>query len=91
MATPGITVTDNTLPDDDRLVPFGNVTEGTVRDRTITVTSSGGLALVVGAVASANPVAAPFSVVSDGCSNQTLAPGASCIVAPGASWSSTVR
>ncbi len=81
LATPGITVTDNTLPDDDLLVPFGNVTVDTVRDRTITVTSSGGLDLVVGAVAGLNPVAAPFSVVSDGCSNQTLAPGASCIVA----------
>ncbi|MBL8202030.1 MAG: choice-of-anchor D domain-containing protein [Chromatiales bacterium] len=80
LATPDISVTDNTLPADDLLVPFGNVTEGTSRDRTITVTNAGGLDLLIGAVAGANPLAAPFSVVTDGCSAQTLAPGGSCIV-----------
>ena len=47
---PEISVTDNTLPDDDLLVPFGNVTEATTRDRTITVTNVGGLDLLVGTI-----------------------------------------
>jgi len=81
LATPDIEVTDNTLPEDDLLVPFGNVTEGTFRDRTITVRNTGGLDLLVGAIAGANPLAAPFTVEDDACSNQTLAPGGSCIIA----------
>lgn len=80
LATPDISVTDNTLPDDDLLVPFGNVTEGTTRDRTITVTNTGGLDLQVGQVAGLNPLAAPFSIVADGCSAQTVAPAGTCVV-----------
>lgn len=83
-ATPNIVVTDNTLPVNDRLVPFGNVTLGTVRDRTITVANSGGVNLVIGTVAGANPLADPFSVVTDNCSGQTLVPppsdNASCTI-----------
>jgi MYXO-CTERM domain-containing protein len=81
LAAPDIEVTDNTSPVDDLLVPFGNVTEGTTRDGTITVRNTGGLDLLVGAVAGANPLAAPFTVETDDCSNRTLAPGGSCIVA----------
>jgi MYXO-CTERM domain-containing protein len=81
LATPDIEVTDNIQPADDLLVPFGNVTEGTTRDGTITVRNTGGLDLLVGAIAGANPLAAPFTVETDDCSNQTLAPGGSCIVA----------
>lgn len=80
LATPDISVTDDTLPADDLLVAFGNITEGTTRDRTITVTNTGGLDLVIGGVAGANPVAVPFSVQSDNCSTQTLAPAAACAV-----------
>ncbi|MEO8224205.1 MAG: choice-of-anchor D domain-containing protein [Gammaproteobacteria bacterium] len=79
-ATPNIVVTDNTLPADDRIVPFGNVTLGTTRDRTITVTNGGGTDLILGTVAGSNPLAAPFSTVSNNCSGQTLAPAASCEV-----------
>jgi hypothetical protein len=75
---PNIVVTDNTLPANDRLVPFGNITESTTRDRTITVTNSGSLDLVLGSIAVANPLAAPFSLVTDNCSTQTLAPATSC-------------
>jgi hypothetical protein len=80
LANPDIEVTDNTLPADDLLVPFGNITEGTTRDRTLTVRNAGGLDLLVGAVAGSNPLAAPFTVEADACSNQTLAPGGSCII-----------
>ena len=77
---PIFSVTDDTLPADDRLVPFGNVTEGTTRDRTITVTNTGTANLVLGTVAGANPLAAPFSVFSNTCNGQTLTPAASCTV-----------
>lgn len=81
-ATPDISVTDNTVPLDDLSVPFGNVTEGTTRDRTVTVTNAGNAALTVGAIGGINPLAAPFSIVSNNCSgaNATLAPAASCTV-----------
>ncbi|MDP2324725.1 MAG: choice-of-anchor D domain-containing protein [Gammaproteobacteria bacterium] len=75
---PNIVVTDDTLPADDQLVPFGNITENTTRDRTITVTNSGSLDLVLGAIAITNPLAEPFSLVTNNCSNQTLAPATSC-------------
>jgi hypothetical protein len=80
LATPNISVTDDSLPADDRALAFGNVTVATTRDRTITVTNSGSLELVIGTVAAANPLAAPFSVATDSCSGQTLAPAASCAV-----------
>ena len=82
LATPDISVTDNTVPQDDLLVPFGNVTEGTTRDRTVTVTNNGNAALTVGAIGGVNPLAAPFSIVTNNCSgaNATLAPAASCTV-----------
>ena len=77
-----ITVTDDTVPQDDLLVPFGNVTEGTTRDRTVTVTNSGNAALTLGTIGGVDPVAAPFSIVANNCSgvNAILAPAASCTV-----------
>ncbi len=80
VSTPGISVTDDTLPEDDRLIPFGNVTEGTERIRTVTVTSVGDADLLLGAIAVANPLAEPFSLGTDTCSAQTLAPAARCTV-----------
>lgn len=80
LAAPNIVITDDALPANDRLVAFGNVTEATTRDRTVTVTNSGGAALVLGTVAQANPLAAPFSIVSTTCSGQTLAPSGTCTV-----------
>lgn len=77
-ATPDISVTDNTVPENDLLVPFGNVTEATIRDRTITITNVGGADLVLGTIAVTNPLAAPFSLVTDNCSAQTLAPATNC-------------
>ncbi len=77
-AVPDISVTDDTLPDDDLLVPFGNITEGTTRDLTVTVTNVGGADLVLGTIAGTNPLAEPFSLATNDCSGQTLAPTASC-------------
>lgn len=80
LATPDIEVKDDTLPSDDLAIPFGNVTEATTRDRTITVTNVGGLDLTIGTIGDSNALAAPFSIVTDGCSAETLAPDANCAI-----------
>jgi hypothetical protein len=78
---PAISVTDSVAPSTDLAVPFGSVTSGSSATQTVTVKNTGNANLLVGAVGSANPLAAPFSVKTDSCSNQTIAPAASCTVA----------
>lgn len=78
-----IAVTDNAAPASDLQVPFGDVDLAASATRTVTVTNAGTASLVIGAVGAANPLAAPFSVVTDGCSGQTLAPAATCTVVVG--------
>ena len=56
---------------------FGPVNVGTTKDLDITVQNLGVADLTVGTVTAPSP---PFSVVSDGCTGQTVAPGASCVV-----------
>jgi HYDIN/CFA65/VesB-like, Ig-like domain len=56
---------------------FGNVDINTSADRTLTVSNVGTASLVIGSLYG---LAAPFSVVSDSCSNQTIAASASCAV-----------
>ncbi len=78
---PNIAITDSVAPADDRLVPFGVVTEGTTSPtRTVTVTNTGNQPLVLGTVALANPLAAPYTIVSDNCSGQNITPLSSCTV-----------
>ena len=81
-AAPDIAVTDSVPPANDNQVLFGNVTVGASSDQTVTVTNAGTANLVIGTVASANPLAAPFSIPggTDTCSGQTLAPSASCTI-----------
>jgi hypothetical protein len=76
--TAAITVTDSVAPTTDLLVPFGSVNAGSSTTQTVTVTNTGTANLLVGTVGSMNPLAAPFSVKTDTCSNQTIAPSASC-------------
>ena len=78
--TPDISITDTVAPVGDQQVPFGNLTEGTTLDRTVTVTNNGSANLVLGTVGGVNPLAAPFSFTTDNCSLQTLAPAASCSI-----------
>ncbi|MEO8224990.1 MAG: choice-of-anchor D domain-containing protein [Gammaproteobacteria bacterium] len=73
-----VILTDSVLPAEDLLVPFGLVPQGETATQTVTVTNSGTGSLQVGQIATANPLAAPYSVVSDNCSTQDLAPAASC-------------
>ncbi len=75
---PAITVTDSVSPNNDLMVPFGTVSAGGSAAQTVTITNSGNAALVIGTVGSADPLAAPFSITNDTCSNQTVAPAASC-------------
>jgi hypothetical protein len=77
---PDITVTDSVAPDSDLQLPFGSVTEGNSADQGITVTNDGNADLIIGSVAQNNPLGAPFSLQSDTCTGQTLAPATSCSV-----------
>jgi len=75
-----ITVTDSVAPTNDLSVPFGDVTQGSWAEQTVTVKNDGNANLMLGNIGQANPLAAPFSIVANGCSGQTLAPAASCTV-----------
>ncbi|MDJ0928130.1 MAG: choice-of-anchor D domain-containing protein [Gammaproteobacteria bacterium] len=75
---PEITVTDSVPPPDDLTVPFGSVTQGQTATQTVTVTNDGNADLIIGQVANADPLAAPFSIQNDNCSGQTLAGAAMC-------------
>ncbi len=77
---PKITVTDSVAPTNDLLVPFGTIAAGSLVTQTLTVTNSGNASLALGAVGSTNALAAPFSIKTDTCSNQTVLPSASCTV-----------
>jgi hypothetical protein len=81
-STPDIAVTDSVAPDTDLQVPLGSVTVGASSNQTVTVTNAGTANLVIGTVASENPLAAPFSIPSatDGCSGKTLAPSTNCTI-----------
>jgi hypothetical protein len=78
VTVPGILVTDSITPNNDSIVPFGGVAVGASADATITVTNTGTANLVVGTIASADPLAAPFSILSNTCSGATVAPTATC-------------
>lgn len=77
-AAPRIEVTDNVPPANDLIVPFGDVTELSTATQTVMVGNNGNADLILGTVAVANPVAAPFAVTNDNCSGQTVAPSANC-------------
>lgn len=74
---PDIAVTDSTPPGDAN-VSFGNVGVGDSAEQTVTISNTGEVDLVIGNVATADPLAAPFSIVADACSGKSLAPGVDC-------------
>lgn len=76
-----ISVTDSVSPASDLQVGYGDVDIGSSVNQTITVSNTGTGSLVIGTVGSANPLAAPFSVISNTCSGQTLPPAATCTLA----------
>lgn len=75
-----IIVSDSVIPADDHQVVFGNLEINMTADQAVTVTNGGSQNLVLGSVASIDPLAAPFSITTDGCSGIALVPAASCIV-----------
>ncbi len=77
---PAIAVSDSIAPAGDHQLLFGDVTQGVASNQTVTVTSAGTASLVLGTIASANPLAAPFSITADTCSGQSLAPAATCTI-----------
>lgn len=80
---PDITVTDSAAPIDDLTLVFGDVTEFSFSEETITVTNDGDADLIIGTIPSAllpdlyNGVD-QYTVEVDNCSGQPLAPASSC-------------
>ncbi len=83
-----ISVADSVSPASDLQVGYGDVELASSINQTITVANVGTGNLVIATVGNLNAVAAPFSIVTNTCSGQTLAPAATCTVvvafAPGA-------
>ena len=70
-----------TAPDitvDPATFDYGSITVGDNTSHLFTISNAGNDNLVLGTVAQANPLAAPFSIIEDNCSLQTLAPAANC-------------
>ncbi len=81
-AAPDIFVSDPIPPEDDRLISFGQVTEATDWNRVITITNIGNINLNMGMIAQTDTLAEPFSILSDTCSGQIIAPAAGAIPPP---------
>jgi hypothetical protein len=66
---------------DPPVIEFGPITVGaTSHAATVTLTSDGSDVLVLGELALSGTAAAEFALSVDGCSGQTLEPGATCLV-----------
>lgn len=78
--TPDIRVTDDTGSATDLTLEYGDVIEATSVDHSVTVTNAGTADLLIGTVGATDALAAPFSIVNDGCSGQTVAPTANCMI-----------
>lgn len=77
-AMPDITVSDSVSPTDDRQIHFGNITEGSLSTQTLTIINDGNADLILGTIASGNPLSDPFSIINDSCSNKTVSPSFQC-------------
>ncbi len=80
-AVADVAVTDSVAPADDLSVPFGDATVGGAPGgQQVTVTNAGTANLVIGTIAGTDPLAAPFGIITDTCSGQTIAPAANCVI-----------
>ena len=59
-------------------IDLGDVPLGSSSQQMVTVANTGDGDLVLGAIAAADPLSWPFSVITDACSNVVLSAGASC-------------
>jgi hypothetical protein len=74
---------DTTYPDisvSSTSLSFGRVDIGDSDDISITVSNSGNDTLNMGTIAGSDGLATPFSIASDGCSAQAIAPLGSCTI-----------
>ena len=78
MPVGNVAVTDSVTPFTDNQIAFGSVTQNLSATQTVTVTNDGNADLTLGPIAAANPLVAPFSIGTDSCSNQVLAPTDAC-------------
>jgi len=72
---------NNCIAVDTPVVAFGDVAsdqQNQIPDRDVVITNKGLGSLIIGKIAVNNPVAAPFQIWSDPCSNSTLATGQIC-------------
>ena len=61
-----------------RQIANGNVVLNNISDQTISIQNTGSGSLTIGQIAQVNPLAPPFSIVSDACSGQAVQPSAAC-------------
>ena len=61
-------------------VDFGNVPLNQSSSMWLVVTNNGTTSLTIGTVAGVDPLAAPFSILSDNCSNSTVVAGGNCSI-----------
>jgi Ca-activated chloride channel family protein len=59
-------------------IAFGDVAVGSFSEETISIQNIGSSNLIIGQIAGANVLSAPFSILSDNCSGMQLAPSQTC-------------
>jgi hypothetical protein len=75
---PDISVTDSSGSATDLQIPFGNITENLSSEKTVTITNTGNANLVIGSIATVNPLVSEFAVVNDNCSGTSINPSSNC-------------
>lgn len=76
--TAALTIIDSVAPINDLYVSFGEVSGGTPSLQTVILRNNGNTEIPIGYIASTNPLLYPFSIESDTCSGQTIAPQSEC-------------
>jgi hypothetical protein len=76
---PDIAVTDSSGSGGDLQVDFGTVSGGGASSHTLTIGNAGNTYLYLGTIASADPLALPFTIDdSSGCASSQIDPGGTC-------------
>lgn len=75
---PEITVTDSVSPSNDLSITIAPLSPEASVKHTVTITNDGSTNLIIGSIASLDPLALPYSVIDDKCSEQILVPFSIC-------------
>ena len=79
-----ITITDSTIPFDDKLVTFGTLSSApATTSATVTITNSGADGLEILRIGSLDPATPPFSIINDPCTGHTLGSFGQCTLTIG--------